>query len=52
MQGKIAKQGKRSAVYRFVLSKIDKDKIAGWKQDFVRVLHVFNVRSIRPIGHS
>jgi hypothetical protein len=52
IQGKVVKQGKRNALYRFVLSKTDKDKIAAWKQDFTRVLHVFNVRSIGFVGHS
>jgi hypothetical protein len=52
IQGKVVKQGKRNALYRFVLSKTDKDKIAAWRQDFIRVLHVFNVRSIRSVGHS
>jgi hypothetical protein len=52
MQGKVVKQGKRNAVYRFVLSKSDKDKIAAWKQDLIRILHVFNVRSVGSVGHS
>jgi hypothetical protein len=52
IQGKVVKQGKRNALHRFVLSKTDKDKIAGWKQDFIRVLHVFNVRSIGSVRHS
>jgi hypothetical protein len=52
IQGKVVKQGKRNALYRFVLSKTDKDKVAAWKQDFIRVLHVFNVRSISFVGHS
>jgi hypothetical protein len=52
IQGKVVKQGKRNVFYRFVVSKTDKDKIAGWKQDFIRVLHVFNVRSIGSIGNS
>jgi hypothetical protein len=52
IQEKVVKQGKRNALRRFVLSKTDKDKIAGWKQDFVRVLHVFNVRLIGFAGHS
>ena len=47
MQCKVAKQGKRNPALRFILAKGDKEKIAGWKQDLVRVLHVFNVR---PIG--
>ena len=52
IQVKIVKQGKRSAIYRFVLSKSNKDKIAVWKQDLVRVLHVFNVRLIPSVGYS
>jgi hypothetical protein len=33
-------------------SKDDKDKIAAWKQDLVRVLQVFNVRSVGFAGNS
>jgi hypothetical protein len=51
IQRKVVKQGKRNTVVRFILAKGDKDKIAAWKQDLVRVLHVFNVRSIYPVGH-
>ena len=36
---------------RFILAKSDREKIAGWKQDLIRVLHVFNVRSIHPLRH-
>ena len=46
MQRKVEKWGKRNAVFRFVLAKRDKDKIAAWNQDLVRVLHVFNVRLV------
>ena len=52
IQGKVVKQSKRNAIYRFVLSKSDKDKIAVWKQDLTRVLHIFNVRSIGSVGRS
>jgi hypothetical protein len=52
IQEKVIKQSKRNGFHRFVVSKTDKDKIGAWKQDFVRVLHVFNVRSIRSVGHS
>jgi hypothetical protein len=51
MQRKVVKQGKRNAVLRFVLVKSDREKIAAWKQDLVRVLHVFNVRSISSGGN-
>jgi hypothetical protein len=47
---KVVKQGKRHAVYRFILAKGDKEKIVSWKQDLVRVLHVFNVRSNGLMG--
>jgi hypothetical protein len=46
IQGKVFKQGKRNGLHRFIVAKGDKDKIVAWKQDLVRVLHVFNVRSI------
>jgi hypothetical protein len=52
IQGMVIKQGKRNALYRFVPFKTDKDKIAAWKQDFMRILHVFNVRTIRSVGRS
>ena len=52
IQGKVVKQVKRSAIHRFILSKSDKDKIAAWKQDLIRVLHVFNVGSIGAVGQS
>jgi tetratricopeptide (TPR) repeat protein len=46
IQRKVVKQGRRNALSRFILAKSDKDKIAAWKQDLIRVLHVFNVRSL------
>ena len=52
IQRKVVKQGKRNSALRFVLSRSNKDRIAAWKQDLVRVLHVFNVRSILSIEHS
>jgi hypothetical protein len=52
IQGEVVKQRKRNALYRFVISKTDKDKITGWKQDFIMILHVFNVRSISFVVHS
>jgi hypothetical protein len=51
MQRKVVKRGKRGTVFRFILAKDDKDKIAGWKQDLVRILQVFNVRSIDSAGN-
>ena len=49
MQRNVNKQGKRNAVLRFFVAKGDKDKIAGWNRDLIRVLHVFNVRSIGSV---
>ena len=51
MQKNVNKQGKRSTMIRFILAKADKDKIAGWNQDLVRVLHVFNVRLTSNVGN-
>jgi hypothetical protein len=51
MQRNVDKRSKRNKVFRFILAKGDKDKIAAWNQDLIRVLHVFNVRSIRPVGN-
>ena len=52
IQRKVVKQGKRHAASRFVLARSDKNKIAAWKQDLLRVLNVFNVGSIIYVGHS
>jgi hypothetical protein len=52
MQKKVVKRSKRSSVFRFILTKDDKDKIAGWKQDLVRILQVFNVRLTESTGNS
>ena len=49
IERKVGKHGKRNAMVRFILTKGDKDKIAAWKQDLVRVLHVFNVCTNRPL---
>jgi hypothetical protein len=51
MQRKVAKRSKRGGVLRFILAKDDKEKIGGWKQDLVRILQVFNVRSIGSPGN-
>ena len=49
MRNKIIKQGKRNAISRFLYAKVDKDQIAAWKQDLLRILHIFNVRSADPV---
>ena len=43
IQRKVIKESERNAATRFILARSSKDKIAAWKQDLVRVLHVFNV---------
>ena len=45
IQKKIIKEGKRNVASRLFRSKNDKDKVAAWKQDLLRVLQVFNVSS-------
>ena len=50
IQGKVAKQGKRNTLHRFVLSKSDQGKIAAWNRDLTRLLEVFNVRSVNLFG--
>jgi hypothetical protein len=52
IEKRVVKQGKRNAFSRFILAKGDQDKIAAWKQDLIRVLQVFNVRSICSVGYS
>ena len=42
----IMKQNKRNVVSRLVRAKNNKEKIAGWKSDLMRILQVFNVRCI------
>jgi len=42
MQGKVAKQGKRNVVSQFFHAKDSRDSIAAWRQDSIRILHVFD----------
>ena len=48
IQKKNVKRGNRSAVSRLLREKGDKEAIAAWNQELIRVLHVFNVRSVAP----
>ena len=43
MQGRITKQGKRNVITRHLHAKNDKERIAAWRLDLNRILHVFNV---------
>ena len=47
IQGRVSKRNERVGISRIVHSKNDKDVIAGLKLDLARILHVFNVRSVR-----
>ena len=46
MQRRITKQGERNVIFRHLHAKNDKEKIAAWRLDLIRILHVFNVRPI------
>ena len=45
IQRRVIKQSKRNSVSRLFHAKNDKEKVAAWKSDLNRILHVFNVRS-------
>lgn len=46
IQTGIVRLGKRNAAARFMYARDDQSKLATWKYDLVRVLHVLNVRSV------
>ena len=46
MQGRIVQQGKRNVISRHLHAKNDKEQIAAWRLDLIRILHVFNVRPV------
>ena len=46
IQRRIVEQGKRGTISRHFHAKNDKDRIATWRSDLNRILHVFNVRPI------
>ena len=49
IQKNTVKRGERNTVTRLVHKKKEKEAIAGWKQDLLRILHIFNVRSVGPV---
>ena len=51
IQRGVIRLGKRNAASRFLYAKDDQDSLATWKYDLIRVLHVFNVRSVGPPRH-
>ena len=52
IQRKIGKQSKRNAVSRHLHAKSDKERIATWRLDLDKILHVFNVRSVVSVWLS
>ena len=46
---KVIKHSKRNVVYRHLLARNDKDKIAVWRVDLEKIVRNFNVRSIVTI---
>jgi hypothetical protein len=50
IQRKIVQQGRRNTASRFFYSKIDKSAIAAWGQDLDRILLIFDVCSVIPVG--
>ena len=51
IQSEVAKRG-RNAVSRFIPVRVDKNKIAAWRQGLARALQAFDVRSIGSTGDS
>ena len=46
IQKNAVKKGERNRVSRLIHKKSEKEAIAGWKQDLLRILQIFNVRSV------
>ena len=44
IQTRIVERGKRNVILRYLYARNDREKIAAWSSDLIRVLHVFNVR--------
>jgi hypothetical protein len=49
IQGKVIKQSERHSVSRLLHAKNDKEKIAAWKSDLTRILHIFSVCSVTSL---
>ena len=48
IQERIVKLGKRNVISQHLHAKNDKEKIAAWRLDLIRILHIFNVCPIVP----
>jgi len=49
IQERVLEKTEQNALIRFVNAKNDKEMIAAWKSDLIRILHVFNVCSITSV---
>lgn len=49
IERKVMKEGKRNVVVRHLHAKYNKEKITAWRLDLVKILNIFNVRSVIPI---
>ena len=45
IQRNIIKHSKRKGISQIFHPRIEKDKLVGWKQDFLRIHNIFNVCS-------
>jgi len=52
IQGRIVGKRERGLLSRLAHAKNDKETIADWKLDLIRILQVFNVRSAGPVRLS
>ena len=52
VQGKIVKKNERNVVARVFYAKSDKDAIAAWKQEFSKILQIFQVCPLCFVWHS
>ena len=50
IQGRIVEKRERGLLSRLAHSKNDKETIAAWKLDLIRILQVFNVRCPGSVG--
>ena len=49
IQRRVIKLGKRNPASQLFRAKSDKEAIAAWRQELNSVLHIFNVRPVRPV---
>jgi len=52
VQEKVVKKNERNVVARAFYAKSDKDAIAAWKQEFSKILQIFQVRPLTFVWHS